>query len=270
MRGLVRAPELITLNDERLGLRSIGRIRIELDLLERAGCRQLVISDPGFLGDAAGNVTALSLYPLLQERLMRLAPIFADRPLKVGLMIRSFEHYWTSVLAAQIEEGRAQPQPNVLDYLTTQPRHWRHVIRDIAEAFDGAEIHVMPFEAFAGRPKRVLDVLRGIDPCTAGNEHVPSARGTLWLGRSGDCAALNAALSLAGQPPLKEAEDETGQPVQASAQARWMPFGPDHQSVLRAEYQRDLAWLQSGAQDIAVYHDGRTAPLGGAARAGPI
>ncbi len=242
MRGLVKAPEDITIEDERRALRSIGRMRVELARLERSGNRCLVISDPDLIGNVAHNLTQSSLYPLLDERLMRLRPAFADRNLRVGISIRSFDDYWASALAMRVALGQGLPCADQLDFLTTQTRHWRHVIRDIAKALPHAEIVVWPFERLAGRPHDTAKVL--LDTDLAG-----AAVSNDWLRRSPDMAQLNEICVDCGLPPM--VSQMRPQP------RRWMPFTAEHQRVLRAEYRRDLAWLKAGAQGLARYIEGR-------------
>lgn len=245
MRGLTRAPEKITMEDERQGIRSIGRMRAALEQLEREGVRAVLISDPNLLGDMQDNLSQTTLYPLVNERLMRLQPVFADRPLRVGLTMRSYEDYWTSVAAFGMALGRDAPNDDMLDFLTTHPRHWRHVVRDIAVAFAHAQVFVWPFERMAGRPQDMLQALCGnhITTLTISND---------WLGRGEDLRQLNRSRLLLGQPPLGTTTPDHG--------ARWMPFSREHQRVLRAEYRQDIAWLDAGAQGLAHYIDGRSAP----------
>jgi len=246
MRGLRRAPEKITLDDERQAVRSVGRMRIEMARLEKQGRRALLISDPGLLGDLGDNLQKPTLYPLLQERLMRLQPVFAGRPLRIGLSIRSFEGDWASVLARRLSQGYAAPKPDTLDFLTTQPRHWRHVVGDVAASFPDAQLLVWAFERMAARPDSVLETLCG--PSVSDLSYSSE-----WVGRSRDLNQLNRLMETCGQPPLMSGSAAKG--------TRWMPFSADHQSVLRAEYRRDLAWLQAGAQGHAGYTIGRKRPV---------
>lgn len=245
MRGLTRAPQKITIEDERQAVRSIGRMRVELARLQRDGYRAVLISDADLLGGLVENLDQATLYPLLNERLMRLLPIFEDRQLRVGLTMRSYADYWTSGLARGVAQGRAAPTSDCLDFLTTQPRRWRHVISDIAAAFPHAQLLVWPFERLASRPQDMLQSLCGM---ALPDLNVPVER----FGRSGDLRQLNAALEICGEPPLVSGPVEKG--------ARWMPFDADHQRVLRAEYRHDLSWLQAGAQGLARYSDGRQTP----------
>ena len=245
MRGLTRAPQKISIEDERQAVRSIGRMRVELTRLERDGYRAVLISDPDLLGKLDENITATSLYPLLDERLMRLLPIFQNRSLRVGLSVRSYADFWASSLARGIVQGRRAPTADCLDFLTTQPRRWRHVIGDVGAAFPHAQVLAWPFERLAGQPERVLQTLCEMD--------LPELDMSIErVGSTSDIRELNRVMTNIGELPLVAGPVEKG--------ARWMPFGIEHQRVLRAEYRHDLAWLQGGAQGIARYIDGRQMP----------
>ena len=148
-------------------------------------------------------------------------------------------------MAHQMSMGQPAPDPNKLDYLTTQPRHWRHVLRDIKAALPNSDLCVLPFERGAGRPEWVINRLSG--------ENMPPAeRGPIWDARSGDVKQLNDVLAQAGHAPLAINHVHSG--------LRWMPFDADHQSVLRAEYQRDLTWLRAGGEGMVNYIGGRKTP----------
>jgi len=241
MRGMLRHPALITVHDEQQALRSIGRIRIEIDRLTRAQQRWLLISEENMIGSMANNKLDARLYPLLRERLMRFAPAFEGHKMRIGLCIRSYEDFWSSSLSHLLTQGHARPDEDLLDFLTTQPRRWRSVIRDIAEVFPKAEIVVWPFERMANQPKRQLNAMWNEAPNT------PAASDT-WHNRSASLPQLNEIMRLRGERSLSDA------PLEISA--RWMPFNEDQRSVLRAEYRRDIAWLKAGAEGLARYVEG--------------
>lgn len=241
MRGLVRRPTLITVEDERHAIRSLGRMRVEMDRLDRAGQRTLVISEENLMGSVRYNVSDASLYPLLAERLMRFRPAFDGRLLKVGLCIRRYDDFWASGLSYFFGRGGAAPDVDKLDFLTTQPRRWRSVIRDIAKALPDAEIVVWPFEAMANRPAAQLASF-------SSEAFDLPATGMLWRNRGADLVHLNEMAALCGRKPITEGPVEVG--------TRWMPFDDEQRAVLQAEYQRDLAWFKAGAEGLARYVDG--------------
>lgn len=240
MRGLMRHPALMTLEDERRGFRSVGRIRVEIGRLARAGQRGLLISEENMLGTMSNNMADFRLYPLLKERLLRFAPAFDGHEIRIGLCIRSYEDYWTSCLANLMARGRTAPTVDELDFLTTQPRRWRFLVRDIAAAFPQAEMFVCPFERIAGQPSELLGHFWPEDAKNL--EHQEA-----WRNRSPKLTILNEIMAMRGEAALDE------RPVDADA--RWMPFDEDQRDVLRAEYRRDLAWLKAGAEGLAHYID---------------
>ena len=242
--GMLRHPAMITVEDERKAIRSTGRLRIEMERLRRADQQALLISEENIIGSMRNNIADTRLYPLLRERLMRFLPAFEGRKMRIGLSIRSYEDFWTSSLANLLSRGGGFPSVDLLDFLTTQPRRWRHVVRDVAAVFPEAEIVVWPFERLAGQPHRQLTALwdgdtRGL----ADDGH--------WRNRSADIAELNKLMALRGEHLVLAGLVEAG--------ARWMPFDDDQRRVLRAEYRRDLAWLMQGADGLATFEDGRTA-----------
>lgn len=246
MLGLMRHPALISVQDERNAMRSIGRIRIEVERLSRNRQRGLLISEENIIGSMRNNVLDTRLYPLLGERLMRFIPAFEGRRLRIALCIRAYEDLWTSSLSYLLSRGGTVPNVDLLDFLTTQPRRWRHVIRDIAQVFPDAEVLVWPFERMAGTPAAQLSALWG-------KPHGLTEDETLWRNRSLDLIDLNKVLALRGQSVIKDGPIGTG--------TRWMPFDEDQRALLRAEYRADLDWLERGADGLARFVSGRPAPM---------
>lgn len=245
MLGLIRDPERITVEDERRAMRSVGRLRLELCRLDLAGQKAVLISEENMMGSTRLNLAQKSLYPLLYERLLRFRPAFEGRRVQIGLCVRSYETYWSSVLAYLVQRGAAKPSVDDLDYLTTQPRRWRHLVRDIAAAFPQADVCVYPFERCAEQPDRVLDLF-----CPDVARLMP--RAGVRHNRSPNLGELNKVLALRG---------ETGFDAGPGADdCRWMPFDEDQRTVLRVEYRRDIAWLEAGADGLARYVDGQQMP----------
>ncbi|MCF2871942.1 hypothetical protein L0664_12760 [Octadecabacter sp. G9-8] len=243
--GLVRHPALISIKDERNAIRSIGRMRVEMARLRNGGQKALLISEENILGSMRNNILDTRLYSLLRERLMRFQPAFEGQKLTVALSIRSYEDYWASCLVNLVARGGVLPSVDLLDFLTTQPRRWRAMIRDIAAAFPQADIVVWPFERMADHPEAQLRAMWPQD--FKGLEN-----GDLWRNRGADLMRLNTILAMRGERPVKDGPIEAG--------TRWMPFDEDQRNVLRAEYRRDLTWLASGAEGLARYVDGRHGP----------
>lgn len=245
MAGMIRHPALITLRDEELAARSTGRIRIEIDRLSRIGQSALLISEENMMGGMMNNLLDLRLYPLMRERLLRFVPAFEGRKMRIGLCVRSYDEYWRSVLAFHLARGHGAPHVDLLDWLTTQPRRWRTLVRDIASVFPDAEIVVWPFERLAGQPQRQLEAL------WSGRAELVSPL-PLWQNRGSSLVALNEVMVMRGERPLQEGL--------VDVDAHWMPFNQEQRRVLRADYRRDLAWFAAGAENLATFVDGRSTP----------
>ncbi len=241
--GLVRHPMRVTMEDDQRGLRSIGRIQLELGRLEIAGQSALLLSEENLLGTMMNNIEDRRLYPYLVERMARYAPAFDGHTLRLGLGIRSYEDYWASCLGFAIRRGYPAPDRALLDCLVTQPRRWRRLVRDIATVFPGAEITVWTYEQWAGRPRDVVAALWRRD-LPAGLSDPAD-----WHNRGPGFGGLVEELALRGEcMPGGSYQDKAG---------RWMPFDEDQRAVLHAEYRHDLAWLKAGAEGLATYIDGR-------------
>lgn len=243
--GMLRHPALISIEDEKKCTRSVGRIRVEIDRLSKAGQKGLVISEENIIGSMRNNLLDTQLYPLVGERVHRFKPAFEGQKLTIGFCIRSYEDFWSSCMANLIVRGGAMPTPDLLNHLSTQPRRWRHVVRDIAATFPDADVVVYPFERLANRPELQLQALWDGD-CQG------LARNEIWRNKSVDLRGMNELLILRGEHPLAQ---DTNAP-----NARWMPFDESQRIMHREEYQRDLAWLNAGADGLARYVDGPTAP----------
>jgi len=244
--GLIRHPMRVTMEDDRRGQRSVGRLRMELARLERADQSALLISEENLLGTMMNNIEDRGLYSFLLDRMARYAPAFDGRGLHVGLGIRDYADYWTSFLGFAIRWGHPAPDRALLDCLVTQPRRWRHLVREIATVFPAARITVWTHEVMAGRARDVTAALwgRGLpagldDPCD-------------WHNRGPGIDGVIKTLALRGEAlPEAAARHSAG---------RWMPFDEDQRAVLHAQYRRDLAWLTAGAEGLATYIDGRETP----------
>ena len=236
--GLVERPEDITEQIERRGLRSSGLIAIELELLARAGRRQVLISDENMIGSTRNNLRQVRLYPLADERLMRFRPAFGHRLRRIGLSIRSYDTFWASSLAFGIGQGFRMPRTGDLDHYITQPRRWRDLIRDVAAVFPGVDIVVWPFERFAGQPETQLAILT--DGLRLG---VPLTGARDWINPSPRSDKLRMILSMRGETDLGYRLTERD--------GRWMPFDDAQRMALRAQYSVDLDWLRRGADGLA-------------------
>lgn len=240
LAGLVQRPEEVTPGIETRARRSSGIVRIEVERLAKAGRRKLLISEENLIGAVRNNLREALLYPKLSVRLARLGPALSDHVTTIGLSIRSQDAFWASSIAFGVAQGHAVPGPGKLDQIVDQPRRWRDVVGDIADAFPKARIVVWPFERLGGQPEAQLAVLSdGIRLTYALNGirdwHNPSPR----------LDKLRRVLTLRG-----EAEVAARLPA---GDGRWNPFSEDQRLALRTQYHADLTWLQSGASGLARF-----------------
>ncbi|MEM9434853.1 MAG: hypothetical protein AAGA12_13095 [Pseudomonadota bacterium] len=236
--GLIKDPDNIGLDEDMLAKRSIGRIRFGLTKAAKNGATHLVVSEENMIGTMAQNFRSTQLYGQARARLTRFAPALWDQALRIGIAIRSYEHYWASAMSFRICAGMPMPCEDKLDMLVTQPRRWRDVICDINAVFPGAQIVVWPFEGFASRPSDAASALLG---AASGMEPAKD----MW------CNASKSADRLADY--LSERGDHAGARAMREQGPRYMPFRDDHIDKLRQDYSEDLAWLNAGADGLATY-----------------
>ncbi|MFT5743011.1 MAG: hypothetical protein ACI86S_001073 [Paracoccaceae bacterium] len=242
LSGLVRRPQDITEQIERIGARSCGVMRIQIATTRAAGMRQLIISEENMIGAIRNNLRERQLYPLLSERLLRFRAAFGENCTRIAFGIRSYDAFWASALAFAVARGHRTPSRADLDQFVTQPRTWRKVIREISTVFPRADIVVWPFERLAGQPDRQLQLLTaGVDLKTP-----LSGRGD-WQNASPNLGALREILTLRG--------GEHAAAQLPHSEGRWMPFDDNQKEILRAQYQIDLAWLRQGAEGLARFVD---------------
>lgn len=235
LSGLVRRPEAITLDLERLGRHSAGRLRMRQHRLERSGVTRLLVSEQNLIGTARGCLRNGRLYPYVFERLDRVVPAFHDRCDRIVLSIRAYDRFWSSLISRAAMQGYPPPDSAARDRLVTQPRRWRRVIEEIAAAFPRAELIVLPHERFAGRPERQLAAMTGF-PLTPGFA-VRMAGVRNWEARGPSSEGICEVLADRGHLA----------PIPISSTGRWLPFDRDQRAALVAQYAEDLAWLRAGA-----------------------
>ncbi len=235
--GLIERPQTITDDVARRGRRSCGLIAIEMARLRQAAVRQLIVSEENMIGSVRNNLGVEQLYPRLSDRLIRFRAAFGDAPLRIALSIRSYDAFWASSFAHALRRGSGVPDAAKLDRLVAQPRRWRNVITDIARTWPGADLIVLPFERYAGRPEAYLAQITG-------DIILPGMTGLRdWQNPSPRRDALRAFLTLRG--------DVQGAEIIPPGDARWMPFDAGQQAVLRSAYRADLDWLADGADGLA-------------------
>ncbi|MEO9819705.1 MAG: hypothetical protein ABJ370_02490 [Paracoccaceae bacterium] len=213
--------------------RARGRIGMQLDKAEMNGVRTLLVSEENMIGSTRANLSARQLYPAIGEQMARYAWAFDQRIERIILSVRSHEFWWSSAISYAVSRGASVPSSSELKDIVTNRRGWRDVITDLHCAVPEAEILVMPFEAFAGRPALMLK-------CGAGC-NAPEPRTVQWLNRSPELAELRRALQARGE----------NVDVLPHGQGRWSPFSDEQQAELRELYADDLFWLTAGADGLA-------------------
>lgn len=218
----------------KLQKRAQGRVHMHLDLAAKAGITNLLISDENMIGSVRSNLRKRSLYPAIGERLARIAPALEGHSIRVMLNIRAQDLFWASSAACGVARGHPMLQGLAFDEITENTRTWRDVIQDLSCALPDAEIVVLPFERFAGRPDAMLRCGADWDaPMDAENE---------WLNRAPNTAKLQEILQDRG----------TAAPELQGVPRRWQPFGPEQVAALRENYADDMFWLTAGADGLAT------------------
>ncbi len=244
LSGLVRRPEEVTWEVERRAFRTRGRIALERARLARHGMRQLLISEENLIGSVRNNLREGAFYPSLDARLERLAPVFACERLRIGLSIRNYQSYWTSALSFAIARGHPVPGPDRISQLVGQSRRWRHIVREVARVFPGAELVVWPFERYVSQPDAQLRFITG-----GVSLPIRAAGSRDWRNPGPRAKELREMVACLGPGQAGRLREVTGD-------GRWMPFDAAQRARLDAEYRRDLDWLRGGADGIARFIDG--------------
>ena len=237
--GLVKKPSDITHDAVLRGKRASGVIQIEMDRLEGAGVRSLIVSEENMIGAMTNNVSATRLYPDARARLDRFSDAFGFRCKRVSLSIRSYDKYWASVLAYLVARGRPVPDAGLMDHLVTQPRRWRDVIHEVSSVFPAAELVVWPFERFVGQPDQQLAMING------GKAPATMRRRRDWHNASPTCAELRQVFLDRGNTAAADQLPDDG--------SRWQPFNESHIAAFQAQYDEDIGWLRGGADGLATY-----------------
>ncbi|MGZ2258685.1 hypothetical protein [Roseobacter sp. A03A-229] len=230
--GLVPKPEVVKGRD--LRRRAEGRIQLQLTSARARGLQTLLISDENMIGSVRDNMRSGSLYPAIGERMARFARAFEGQLSTVILCTRSLEYYWGSAIACGVARGHAVPERDKLRGIAQAARSWRDVITDLACALPDAEIRVMPFESFAGRPEGLLEQGAGVA--------APRDMERGWLNRAPSLPELRRVLADRGA-------DGSALPF---GMGRWNPFTPEETAALREAYADDMMWLVAGADGLAT------------------
>lgn len=214
--------------------RAEGRVQMHAELACRGGIKQLIVSEENMMGAPRECLRRKTLYPAIGERMARVAQAFDGRITRVVMSVRAQDLWWSSIAAYAVNRGHQMPGALTLDKIAENRRGWRDVITDLACAVPGADILVLPFEQYGGRPDAVLAHATG--------HAAPMDRNNHWLNRSPDLAELRKKLAVVGK-------DEG---VMPQGDGRWNPFTKDQAAALREAYADDMMWLTAGADGLAT------------------
>jgi len=240
--GMLRQARPRDRQRDKMIARNRGVIAIELERMQTRGAKTLLVSEENILGAMMENLRTGLLYPGLEGRLQPFAEAFHGKLARIGMAIRPYGDYWSSVLGYGIRTGRMAPDEGALDRLVTQPRHWRRVVADVARAFPGVEVTVWEFDRLIGRPQAQYRLLTG---------------GRGWIAPMAE--KRNAS---PGRAVLREMLLERGQTAAAAAIApgdgRYAPFGAHHLEAFAGQYQADLDWLRARSEHGVNFAEGDT------------
>lgn len=231
--------------------RTRGRIAINLARAQAAGAQTLVISDENLIGPLRSTLRCATLYPEVGMRMARLHTAFGGRITRVALQIRALDSYWSSALAFGLARGMACPDAEMQERIAASARRWQDVITDLACALPDVPILVTSCEQMAQRP----DVVAGL---VTGRAPPPMPAQGIWANRALAAPRLRACLRDAGLAGADQHFDRDG---------CWRPFSNAQRQTLCARTAADLAWLRTGADGLATYHEHKASKP--AVRVGP-
>ena len=219
--------------------RAQKRVRLQARKAADHGTALLFVSEENMLGTMRRLLTQTRLYDGAGARVARFAAGFEGHGVTLGVSIRCYDAFWTSVIGWRLRHGGMPPDGALCERLITQPRRWRHVIADLAQAMPGIAIRVWTHEAMAGRPDQLITQLTGVRLAMRGQD--------AWCNPTPHAARL-----------ITECRDRgllEGAAVLPLRAGRFMPFSTHQRAILRAQYQEDLDWLAAGAGGLATYID---------------
>lgn len=159
--GLMKRPEWLDAEDERIARASATAIRMQIDRLEEAGTRALVISEENFLGTMPHCLEQETLYPDAGARLRRIVAALGPHLTGFALTIRRYDGWWASLLADQGRRGRRLPDARGLERLARHPRGWKRLVQILREEGQGRPVAVWPFERMVGRNHDQMQAMLG-------------------------------------------------------------------------------------------------------------
>lgn len=212
---------------------AVFRIQTALRDVEKKGIEKLFISDENMLGTVRQNINAERLYPNAVNRLQRVVSAIDCGISKVLISTRSLDTYWCSSFAYGVSRGVDLPSLQRVNAIACTQRSWRDVISDVAMAVPGADVRVLSFEAYRGRPDAyAMQGAEVVAPFDDQRQH---------LNGSADLPALRRYLQAQGKSSA----------ALPFGMGRWNPFSNEQLAALRETYADDMMWLAAGADGKA-------------------
>jgi len=204
----------------------------------------LLVSEENMIGAPRNNLRYAALYPGVAERLNRFAHAFDGKVTRLGLAIRSYESYWTSVMSFAALRGDALPNPDFCAALSTQARTWTRIAQDIRAVFPQVPLHIWTFEAFAGQPKRQFNMLIGHRDIADTLDQT-----TAWKNNSRSLRQMRRRFA---------AEGRMDELATLPSQGKWQPFTPLERHRMAIAYTDDLRFFRSRT-DPMIHFTGNAA-----------
>jgi hypothetical protein len=200
-----------------------------------------VVSEENILGTMEENILTGRLYPSVTKNLGKHNRLLKQAD-KVFVSVRSYDQWWTSVIAFCASKGFALPDRAHIDMIAKLTRTWNDVVDDIVAAAPQAEIIVREFEWKRDTPKQQLNKL------TEWPE---------WSETNLERRVHNRRASVADiAEALLDKGDFDG--LSRLPETDWyQPFTSDQVALLREKYLDDIARLKA-RKDIVFWGDAPT------------
>jgi len=239
--GLICPQTQFTPQTQSKAMKSLTGIQFELDRLDSAGVKTLLISEENMLGQMRCNLAAHRLYPDARFRLGQFSRVFRQRVSRVVMAVRAQDAAWRSTLSYGLSAGLDLVAGTDFDALAASKRRWQHVVADAGRAFASAKLAVWQFEALLAAPNAQLAAALGAVP------PVPARQLQAQHNRSPDARALRMQATDRGLWRMaKMIPDEP---------AKWQPFTSAQRAAFQAAYAKDLNWLQAQSGHSLEFYD---------------
>lgn len=209
--------------------------RVRRTIAREVWAQHLVISDENLMGTCRNNLRTRQLYPDIGPRLSRVCAAFGKID-RIVLQIRTLDHWWASAIAFLMARGVNLPGARGLRQIALQPRSWRHVIAELAQACPESQILVSTFERFGPYPDHLMRAVTYV-------ENLPDVtHDRFWCNRTPGLIEIGQARDTMGKKPVCLPVRDGG----------FAPFDETLAKSLRQSYLNDIIWLMDGADGCAT------------------